>query len=200
MKFATEVRAMSALVFLALGAETLHAGSVFSGTVLRVDEQTCRIQFSMGYTEGPYSGCLGEPPTEGARESCVSMFNYFILSGPFGLPRNSDCGLNEDHVSCGDWPFPYVTSRFDFDAPLTGSSRLTLEWTIQGDWYCQWCPSGFATTGECGGSYDHCGPDVRATGLVSAVLPTRIGDSVPLEPVLAVEATAWGMVKRLYRE
>ena len=191
MRFVAFILVLTALVF----AEVAHAEGEFIGSVLRLDEQTYRIQFVASYYIMVDAGCLGPPP-EGLPEGTFLYCDertQFRLHGAFGIPRNSDCCyFGEDQVLCNAIPFFSYSCQFDFEPPMTESSRLTLEWYIGGDYICQWCwPSFCQSANLCGYGY--------ASGVVYADLPSRIGDSTPLTPAVAVESTPWTAVKQLFR-
>lgn len=182
--------AATALVFMTLAAATTHAQGMITGSVLRLDERTFRIRFE-GCRLDPYPECGGDPPTEGAFLSCTPWTGAGV-SGDFGLPSNSDCGVEEGQIRCYPRPFNCVSSQFDFEPTLPVPSRLTLRWDVYGDWVCEWCfPLCYGSGFVCGG--------FGAGGEVNVALPTRIGDSAPFEPVVAVRPSTWGMVKQLYR-
>jgi hypothetical protein len=192
VKSALVLPVLAALGLTMAHVSVVHAEGGITGSVLRVDERTYRIQFD-AYWEGvsPDPGCLGDPPTEDAYMWCAT-WSSFGLRGSFGLPKNSDCcGVMDGQVGCGGIPSRGFSCQFDFEPPLAESSRLTLEWSISGDYFCQWCWE------ECGGS-NLCGSGY-AGGVVYADLEIPVGDSTPLQPVVAVESKPWGAVKQLYR-
>jgi hypothetical protein len=190
MQFATFILALSALAF----AGVAHAEGEFVGTVLRVDEDTYRINFTASYHTILYSGCPGDPPEwlpEGTTAWC-QFISIFRLNGEFGIPRNSNCGEpSVGQLWCGV-PHSWHSDQFDFEAS-SAPSRLTLEWSISGDYGCEWCwPE------ACQGVHQLCGSGY-AGGVVYADLPIRVGDSASFQPTAAVESTPWGAVKQLYR-
>jgi len=185
------------MAFVSVG----HAEGGITGSVLRVDEQTCRIQFDAYCEVPPFDGrlCLGEPPVEGVWPDCHVVLGYVFLNGAFGVPReNGDCDDREqDHLFCyfpSERLSPWYSSQFDFEAP-PGLPRLTLEWGINADMGCSWC---YPSWGYCQPAHVLCVP-CSAGGLVNAILPTRVGDLASFEPIVAVESTPWGVVKELYR-
>lgn len=199
MKFASAVPALSTLVALALGAGTALAEAGIAGSVLRLDERTYRIHFEATYELTIWPGCEdGNPAT---CEFCPCPYycydwSYFTLSGPFSLPTNLDPDRNcvevlqneEGFIWCHG-PCTNMSIQFDFEPSSAGTSRLALTWVMQGEYLCSACV--FNDT-ICGNGFNR--------GEVYAVLPSRIGDAIPLEPVVAVEPSTWSTVKQLYRE
>lgn len=76
-------------------------------------------------------------------------------------------------------------------------SSLPTHWFCPGTWKATSFASGCWPAG-CQGAHNLCGSG-SASGMVRAVLPTRVGDSVPLEQFVGVASKPWSAVKQLYR-
>jgi len=183
---------LAALGLALARASVAHAEGGITGSVLRVDEGTYRIQFIAFWVPVLNEGCPGDPPSEDAYSYCNGADTFFAMSGDFGIPKDSsDCWWSEDGHGITCYGGSHVESQFEFEPPV-GSSRLSLSWYVGGDYRCKWCFTTLCWPAvSCGGG--------SASGEVYAVLPTRVGDSTPLEPVVAVAAKPWGAVKQLYR-
>jgi len=168
-----------AVLGLALArASVAHAEGGITGSVLRVDEQTYRLQIDAYWGGGLHSECLGDPPSEELYSWCTPYETWLTLDGNFGLPKNNSyCSGEVNRIWCVRFYGSWIAEQFDFDAPVW-SSQLTLQWWIRGDWGCTWCSPQL-----CWPSYVLCG-NGSASGQARAVLPTRVGDSTPLESVV----------------
>ena len=169
-----------------------HAEGSFSGSILRLDEQTYRVVIE-GYIS------TSDPPScpEGrTRYCCWTYFSRFSISGPFALPGNvipptdfvgpGGMGWFSERASVSG-------AQFEFAVSPTQTSPMPFEcWGMREDQGECYDPSGGPRTG-----FLLYGEHAQT---LYGVLPARVGDSAPLGPALAVESTPWTTVKRFYRE
>jgi len=180
-----------------LGQSTLTV----TGSILRLDEETCRIQFV------PTVEILA-PATDncsGVGYCCWRTGNpWWTLSvtGAFGPAMNispevctaSEAGI----VDCE--PVSAQRVQFDFAVPSTASD-LNLDFNLVVYWHyihVQGCAPD-CQTGTCdrwGTEESHDWAHVKHRGII----PARAGDSTALEPFVTVEAGSWAVVKQLYRD
>jgi len=168
-----------------------HAEGSFSGSILRLDEQTYRVVIQANVPLSSFAGLCSE---DGQLTCCWPHESAMGVKGPFGLPSNESPGTDFMEGSL-EWflslqSIPEV--QFDFAVSPSQQSPMPFE-----------CFASRTEEGDCSvpqrGSYR-----VFIGGLhsetVYGVLPTRVGDSAPLRPTVAVQPTPWSAVKQLYRD
>ena len=177
------------LVVLAL-AGVVHAEGSFSGSILRLDEHTYRVVIQ-GSIPVPVAIC----PVGNTMYCCRLYVSQFAVKGPFGLPGNvMPSGEREEEGELYWYSTGSITGvQFEFAASPSQQTPMTFEcWgAIEFAYDCQ-----DPTAGE-PNSILLRGEHAEA---VYGALPTRVGDSAPLQPTVAVESTPWAAVKQLYRE
>jgi hypothetical protein len=119
------------------------------------------------------------------------------VDGPFGVPGNisGDGAGSGGAVRWGPNSGGFV-GQFDFQATPSLPERMPFEIQVFYQWLFECWRDGTGSGPPCVRSTIGDGFYVRE---FTGTLPTRTGDSAPLEPVVGVESRAWSEAKQLYR-
>ena len=186
------------LAFTLLLVPRISFASTFavSGSVLRVDEGTYRVELA----ESPIAttpNAPGDCPEGFAYDCCYPTFCGFQVSGSFGLPTNVTGGsgydqIREGFISWGAGGLQSFEVQFDFAASPAAPSSMVIDFEAAIFWFGR-CEGEF-------GDFELDPIDSPGSGRLYADLPARVGDSATLREIpVAVKNRPWGAVKQLYR-
>jgi hypothetical protein len=162
------------------------------GSVVRLTEESYRVQFAVvpSYEDPPHWRCA----EDGSDPGFHPRVELIIVRGPFGVPTD-ETGYAE--VREGFILWQNSTGGFAGEFHFMGTPSLLSPMVFQfsvGCYFYGWCC--VPNSSICYNVVDgNCG----FYGAWSCTLPTRVGDSAPLEPAVAIDGTTWGHVKLLYR-
>jgi hypothetical protein len=173
-----------------------RASTVFDieGSILRLDNSTCRIQFGISMWA---DSCSQEPRPPDPDTPVAVWITDVLVTGGFGMASNVRSStyppfeVFEDRVRWVSNEHNYISAQFDFETLSSQPTQLFLEFSGRSEPWWTSC-----TNNVCGRVT--CGDELFSRALHAAV-PTGVGDSTSLEPYVAVENATWSQVKRLFR-